>query len=149
MAVSAFFHPIFGSWSFFHRHGELLKPTGRGWESTGYPCALRPLRVLFKPYTSLAASQVPGRKLWEISRGCYQKLVAPRSVQTNFLVHIIYQNRNLVWVMKLWVYDLMFFLPLQSVIAQKWPLIFSSIGCQHCRLVPRSQTYIVFNWYLL
>ena len=142
MAVSAFFHPIFGYLVVSSPPWWTVETNGRGWGFTGYPSALWPFRVLFKPYTSLAASQVPTPKIMRNLKGMRTKIGCPKKRTDNFFVHVIYRNINAV------VWFKWFFLPLQSVVAQKKTLLFSSIGCQHGRFVPRSQTY-VFYWYLI
>ena len=53
---------------------------GRGWKSTGCPCAFWRLAVLFKPYTSVAASQVPVPKIMGNLRDA-EKLLPPRFVR--------------------------------------------------------------------
>ena len=142
MAVSACFHPIFGSWSFLHRHGELLKQRAVDENSlvTFAPCGRRvcsssPIRH-WQHLRCLAEN-------YEKSLGDATKNWLPQEAYK----HIIYQNRNIVWVMSVWFNDC-FFHSNQWLLKSSL-LYFSSIGCQHCRFVPRSQTYIYIYMVLL
>lgn len=112
MAVSAFFHPIFGSWSFFTAmvncwsNGPWMRIHWLPFRLVAVSCALQALHVTGSISGAYAEK-------YEKSQGCWKKLVAPRSVQTFFFVDIIYRNVNTV------VWFKWFFLPLQSVVAQK------------------------------
>lgn len=95
MAVSAFFHPIFGYLVVLHRHGELLKQ--RPWmrihwlplRLAAVACALQALHVTGSISGSYAEN-------YEKSQGMLPKIGCPKKRTNNFFVHIIYQNRNLV-----------------------------------------------------